>query len=206
MDSLNHRRIAGAAIAALLQTAAASAYAANFDLSGNLDFHNSVVQINFTLASAAAEVKIWSDSWQSGLNFDPTAAVWARSGNDFSLLQAVDDDNTVGPNQGYYDVGFDLFNLAAGIYRLTLAASINAPNGTLLSQGFAYDGQTPIPIPLWNQPTYDINANDQKGTLWRLHFSGVDAVTAVPEPAAAWLMALGAAGLLLRRRIHAPAR
>ena len=75
------------------------------------------------------------------------------------------------------------------------AAAGNAALGSLLSDGFSYDAETPIAIGQWNQPSYDINANDQKGTFWRLHFSGVDQVSAVPEPASALLLALG--GLVL---------
>ncbi len=187
------------AFAAALMSAGA-AQAADFVFSGNASFHNDVVQIDFTLDSAAIDLRIWTDSWQSGLNFDPTAALWRSTDGDFSLLQAVDDDDTVGPGQGYYDAGFHLGSLAAGQYRVTLAAAINAPLGTLLSQGFAYDSETPIPIALWNQPSYDPNANDQKGTFWRLHLSPVDAASVVPEPTSWMLMLGGIAALALRRQ------
>lgn len=93
-----------------------------------------------------------------------------------------------------------LATLAAGRYRLTLVAASNDANGNLLSQGYTYDGQTPIPLALWNQPSYDPNANDQKGGYWQLHASGVDAVAAVPEPAAGWLMFAGLAGQALAAR------
>lgn len=186
--------------ATALLLAAATAQADNFTLSGDLAFHNSVVQIDFSLAAPASEVRIWTDSWLSGLNFDPATALWGSSGADYQLIAVVDDDDTVAAGQGYYDSGYVLQDLAAGQYRLTLVASSNGPSGSLLSQGFLYDGQTPIAIGQWNQPGYDPNANDQKGTFWRLHFTGVDAVAAVPEPAAGWLLAAGLAGLLAWRR------
>lgn len=191
------------AAAAALVMSVTGALAADFTVSGQITFHNDVVMVDFSLASAATNVKMWTDSWQSGLNFDPTGALWLRSGANFNRLAEVDDDDTVAPGQGFYDTGFSLPNLAAGQYRVTLAAAVNASNGTLLSQGFAYDSQTPIPLALWNQPTYDPNANDQKGGFWRLRFTGVDSVSVVPEPSSWLLMALGVSGLLLRRRLGA---
>jgi hypothetical protein len=158
-----------------------------------------MVRLDFSLP-VAGSLQIWSDSWQAGLNFDPTAALWRRVGSDYSLVLAVDDDDTVGPGQGAYDVGFNFATLLAGSYRLTLAAAINSPNGTLLSQGFAYDSQTPIALADWNQPTYDPNNNDQKNGLWRLNFQGVNQVNVVPEPAAPLLVALGLGLLALNRR------
>jgi hypothetical protein len=189
------------AAAAALSMSVTGALAADFTVSGQITFHNDVVMVDFALASAATGVKIWTDSWQSGLNFDPTAALWIRSGADFSRLAEVDDDDTIAPGQGFYDTGFSLTSLAAGQYRVTLAAAVNASNGPLLSQGFAYDSQTPIPLAVWNQPTYDPNANDQKGGFWRLHFTQVDSVSVVPEPASWMLLALGVVGFSLRRRL-----
>lgn len=189
------------AVAAAALLAASLTQAADFTSSGTIQNHNDIVEIDFSL-SANGDVKIWSDSWQSGLNFDPTAALWARSGGDYALVSAVDDDDTIAPGQGFYDTGFSLPGLAAGDYRVTLGASLNAANGTLLSQGFLYDSEAPIPLSVWNQPSYDPNANDQKGGFWRLNFSGVDSVTAVPEPSTWAMLAIGLAalGAVARRR------
>ncbi len=175
-----------------------SAQAAVTTVSGQITFHNDVVQIDLNVPAAASDVKIWSDSWLSGLNFDPTAAFWRKSGNDYSLVAEVDDDDTIAAGQGFYDTGFSFPLLAAGAYRLTLGAAVNAAVGTLLSQGFLYDGQAPIALTDWNQPTYDPNANDQKGGFWRVNVSGGDVVNSVPEPTSWMLVALGLSGLMLR--------
>ncbi len=180
--------------AAGLILACASASAASFSFSGQIRFHNDVVQVDFSLAAPATEVRIWTDSWLGGLNFDPAAGLWRASGGDFSLLAEVDDDDTVAAGQGFYDTGFVLPALAAGNYRVTLVAAFNRANGSLLSQGFAYGSETPILLTEWNQPSYDPNANDQKGGFWRLNLSGVTQASVVPEPAT-WL--LGALGLAL---------
>ena len=178
-------------IAAALLMGAASVHAANFTLAGQITHHKDVVQVDISLIAPGTDVRVWSDSWLSGLNFDPIAAVWARSGTDFTLISQVDDNDTVAAGQGFYDTGFSLGNLAAGQYRVTLAASFNGANGTNLSQGFAYDGQAPILLTQWMQPSYDPNANDQKGGFWRLNFSNVDGVSVVPEPSSFALMGLG---------------
>ena len=66
---------------------------------------------------------------------------------------------------------------------------------TLLSDAFAFGAEAPTAIGQWQQPSHDLDANDQKGKFWRLHFSGVDQVSAVPEPASALLLALGGLAL-----------
>lgn len=189
------------AVAAVALLATSLTQAADFTLSGTIENHNDIVEIDFSLASSGS-VSIWSTSWQSGLNFDPTAAVWAKSGSDYTLVAAVDDDDSVGPGQGFYDTGFSFASLGAGDYRVTLGASFNEPVGTLLSQGFAYGAETPILLSDWNQPTYDPNANDQKGGFWQLCFVGVDKVAVVPEPSTWAMLGVGllALGAAARRR------
>jgi hypothetical protein len=189
----------GAATLTLALSATVPAAAADFSLSGEISFHNDVVQVDFSLAAPATNVRIWTDSWLNGLNFDPAAALWRASGGDFTRLAEVDDDDTIGPGQGFYDTGFLLPTLAAGNYRVTVVAAFNAANGNLLSQGFSYGSQTPILLTQWNQPSYDPNANDQKGGFWRLNLSGVTQATVVPEPAAWQLLGLGLAALLAGR-------
>ena len=124
-------------IATTLLMEAASVQAANFTLTGQITRHKDVVQLDIALTAPRTDVKIWSDSWLSGLNFDPLAAVWARSSSGFTLISQVDDNDTVAVGQGDYDTGFSLRKLAAGQYRVTLAARCNGANGTKLSHGFA---------------------------------------------------------------------
>jgi len=196
-------RILSAAIAGSLICTAPLALAADFTVSGQFSFHNDIVLIDFSLASASTNVKLFTDSWQGGLNFDPMATLWLNTGTGFSRLTEVDDDDTVGAGQGFFDTGFMPANLPAGQYRLSLMASINASNGPLLSQGFAYDSQAPILLTQWTQPSYDPNANDQKGGFWRLQLNSVDTVSVVPEPASWLLFAAGLAGFAARRWLQA---
>jgi PEP-CTERM motif len=182
-----------ATLALALAAALSPATAADFSFSGQIRFHNDKVFVDFSLAAPATNVRIWTDSWLAGINFDPAAALWqAGAGGVFNRLAEVDDDNTVNPaTQGFYDTGFSLPNLAAGNYRVSVVAAFNATNGNLLSQGFAYDAQTPILLTDWTQPSADPNFGDQKGGVWRLNLSGVTQAAVVPEPQTWLLMALG---------------
>lgn len=69
-----------------------------------------------------------------------------------------------------------------------------------MSQGFAYDGEAPILLSQWNQPSYDPNANDQKGSFWRLNLANVDRAALAPEPGTYVLLAFGLVALWLARR------
>lgn len=181
-----------------LATAAFTAYADDSSFGGNITLNTDLVAIEFGVVSTAGPVKLWTDSWQGGLNFDPNAALWKKTGADYTLVAANDDNDSIGTGQGFFDTGFSFASLAAGAYRLTLGASPNVPLGTLLSQGFgfdpAYGAIAAAPIASWNQPSYDPNKNDQKGTQWHVNLSGVQGaslVSAVPELSSAWLMVLG---------------
>jgi hypothetical protein len=174
--------------------------AADFGFEGHLASHNSVAKIEFELSSVAGSVRMWTDSFQSGHNFDPTLALWQRNGAGYELVAEVDDDSSLAPGQTDFDAGIETPVLALGRYMLTLSASPNYAAGSLLKDGFVLGGETPIPIAAWNQPGYDINANDQKGSFWRLNLSHVDSAAPVPEPGSYILLAFGIVALWLVRR------
>ena len=154
------------------------------------------------MASDSGVVKRWTDSWRTGTNFDPVAEVWTKSGTGYSLLQELDDDDTIAAGQGYFVTGFALGSLASGLYLLTAAASPNYANGSTLSAGFALDGSTPTAIADWTQPGSNPNFPDQKGAFWSAHLEGVSQAAMVPEPSSWAVLAagLGVCGMMARRR------
>jgi hypothetical protein len=193
-------------LSAALALGAANSQAADFNFTGNLFNNTDRVEVLFDLASAG-NVRLWTDSWSAGLNFDPISTLWVQAGNDFTFVQEVDDsDPPIAIGQGFYDTGHAIDGLAAGRYRLSVGPSFLEPfaKGNLYSQGFTQDGTMPTPIAQWNQPSYDANNNDQKGTFYSIHLSGVDSasVTAVPEPEAFAMLLAGLClvGAVARRR------
>ncbi|CAN5240118.1 hypothetical protein BH11PSE10_BH11PSE10_01510 [soil metagenome] len=198
----NIHSFARLALASLALGGSLAAQAGDFNFSGQLVYQKDVVQFDFSLATAGT-VSLWTDSWQSGLNFDPQLALFDGS----HTLQTVfaDGGDSVSPTTaGFFDDGQTFAPLAAGHYRLTLSAYSNDPTGPNLANGFTYDGAAPIALADWNQPGYNINANDQKGGAWRVHLSGVEQAAVVPEPASVLMMLaglLGVAAVARRRRL-----
>lgn len=180
------RAIGGATLMAACMSTQAAPLATTFAFEGNASLNTDIVKLAFSIDRDVSDLKLWTDSWQQGLNFDPTLALWQKVGADYTLLAEVDDDDTVGAGQGAFDAGITWASLASGAYLVTLTASPNYALGTLLSEGFAFDGSPAVPISQWDQPGYDLNTNDQKGTFWSL--KGEYTVSAVPEPSK-WLLA-----------------
>jgi hypothetical protein len=188
------------AAAALLSICASASFADDIR-SGTIGFHNDVVSIDFTLNSGGA-FSARSTSWNYGVNFDPAAGIWQWTGSDYTLVSWNDDDDlSAFDPAGNFNFRIDAI-LAAGNYRLTLVASPNSPSGTLLSQGFAADGETPIALIDWTQPGSNPNFPDQKGGFYSITFAGADTVAPVPEPATWLILGAGLAGMLGRRRIQ----
>ena len=197
MTSKPHNALPRALAALTLALAAAGSQATDFSFSGQMAFHNDLVQIDFTV-DAPGVVKLWTDSWQSGLNVDPMLSLFNGS---LSLVASNDDDDSIAAGQGFYDAGLSL--PLAGAYRLTLSAASNAALGPTLSNGFTYSADAPIRLADWVQPSSDINLGDQKGGAWQLHLSGVTLAAAVPEPQSLTLLLAGLLGMGLvahRRR------
>ena len=186
------------AVATLLSSAAAISSAGTFSFSGNIQYHNDVVYIPFTLDANSTNVKVWTNSYQNGINFDPITAVWKADG---TLIEENDDNGSIGPGQTVYDSGLVFANLAAGNYIFTVATYNNFANNDQLANGFIYDSQAPISLSTWCQPS----SHCGMGTHWSVQLDNVsDAAPAseVPEPGTIGLMlaGLGMAGFLNRRR------
>lgn len=190
------RQLPALALVAATCAAASAATAAPISLSGQIGTHKSQVLVDFSL-STAADVTLWTSSWQSGLNFDPMLSLFGASG----VLLTTNDDDELATDARAFDAALRMAQLSAGSYRVVLTASPNAPLDNQLGAGFAFDGQAPIALADWNQPGYDLNANDQKGGYWQLSLDGVSQAALVPEPetAALWLAGLLVVARLSRR-------
>lgn len=189
-------------LALMLASSSLSANAAMFTFSGNISNHNDVIRVDFVVATAATNVRVWTDSFMAtgpthtgpGTNFDPITALWNTDTG--ALISQNDDNANINPStQTYFDSGFALPTLAAGNYFFTMAAYNNFAAGSNIANGFSFDNQAPIAIATWNQPA---NPGNLGGGFFRINLDGVDSATGpvnqTPVPAAAWLFGTALAG------------
>lgn len=154
-------KIISRVITGLLCALACTAHAEQtFD--GHIAYHNDVAFHSIVL-TAPGTLRVWTDSYISGANFDPIIAVW-RNGQ---LLAQNDDNPNFSGDQTFYDAGLGLFNLGVGTYVVSVSAYGNFANGNNLGAGFNYDLQTPISLDTWCQPASHCNM----GKHFSLHWS-----------------------------------
>jgi hypothetical protein len=168
----------------ILLFVASTSLASTFDFEGYIEYHNDVVFFNVSLFSDTADVRIWTDSYDYGANFDPVLALWTFAGQ---RIGVNDDNPTLDPAQDNFDSGLEFSSLMAGNYLLSLSVYDNFPNSMDLASGFRYGSGNPIPIEDWY-------GYDPTG-YYHVVFENVDAVTPVPEPATMLLFGTGLVAL-----------
>jgi hypothetical protein len=159
---------------------ASVAQAAQYDFGGSLAADNAVVKITFDVSSPVGNVKLWTDSFTDGTNFDPIIQLWSLASPTTGSLLGQNDDFFVAvtPAQTSGDSALSFGALAAGSYLFTIESYPNSANSSSLADGFALDGLPPGAV--------------QGGSLYSAHLS-VDGsgVSLVPEPGSLSLLALG---------------
>ena len=171
------------------------AQANTYTFTGNLVSYNDVVRINFSLAQAAANIRVWTNSFMNGDNFDPIVGLW--NGTTGANIAENDNNFTINPSQTNLDAGFKLANLGVGSYIFTVSSYPNFSSGSNLADGFNIDSSHPSPIPN-NNTKYILNIDDEELVANTVQPSSV------PLPNALWLFGtavFGFAGFSSRRSI-----
>jgi hypothetical protein len=162
----------------------AQADTSDFGRSGLLVSQIDLATLEFDL-STSSDLRVWTDSWLSGVNFDPLLSLFDQGGQLLALGDDIDAPfPQIDPSQGPLDAGLSLTDLAAGHYRLVVGASPNYPLSDALAGGFTLDNEMPVAFGGAGQP----------GGQWSVRFSLTEAAP-VPEPAALALMLAGLLGL-----------
>lgn len=143
------------------------------NLTGNIQFHNDIAWLPFTVVNDTSNVRVWTDSFQEGANFDPITALWDSAGN---LLGSNDDDSGIAPGQTHFDSGLRFSFLSAGEYLFSVTTFANFPRGGNLSEGFQYNGEVRIPLAEWDQPANSTGM----GSYYSLWVDGEDEILSTP--------------------------
>lgn len=177
------KSIVGACLLAASISTSAVAAPINFD--GYISDYNDVIITEFTVASDQI-VSAWTDSFDSGTNFDPITALWESDG---TFITQNDDNSSISPTtQTIFDSGFETF-LTAGTYFFTISVFDNFADSSLN----LFSGTSPFGTGTYGQTS-------GSGLYYSQWLDGVDSaevLNPVPVPAAAWLFGsalLGFAG------------
>ena len=171
------------------------AQANNYTFIGNLANNNDVVKINFSLAQAASNIRVWKDSFINGDDFDPVVGLW--NGATGAKIAENDENATIGSGQTNFDSGFKLTSLALGDYFLTFARFSNISTGENFSNGFSNHSSVSEPT-IDSKNAYSVNIDGVELT------TGKNPLTKVPLPNALWLFGTAVfvfAGFSSRRSI-----
>tara|TARA_R110001592_G_scaffold117697_1_gene319837 strand:- start:734 stop:1351 length:618 start_codon:yes stop_codon:yes gene_type:complete len=180
----------------------AGAVTIDADISGDFDFHNDILTVDFTLDTDRM-VTFFTSSWITG-GADAVLFLWDSAGNWLGSASGYNDDASTAGSElsggvsysyGEFDVLKQDVTLGAGDYIATLSITGNYPVGYPgvgnLSAGYGWDLAAPVPI---TDGHYDF------------HMVGISSYTVrgasapIPEPTTLALMTLGGSLLALRRK------
>ena len=167
---------------------AGSANANLMHFEGQISDYDDVVITEFTVVTDQT-VGAWTDSFDSGANFDPITALWASDG---SFITQNDDDDTINPaTQTYFDSGITQF-LTAGTYYFSVSVYNNFadPGLNIISGASPFSGGCN-------------GCTSGAGLYYSQWFDGIDGaqvINSVPEPTSIALLALGLAGVGFSRK------
>jgi hypothetical protein len=137
-------------LAAILLHAPARAQAVyEQSYNSHIELHNEVEYHTIPIYELRQTLRVWTDSYSGGANFDPIIAVWH---NGLRIAMNDDNPNINGRYQSQRDAGLLLPTLPWGSYVVTVSAYPNFPISDRIGDGVTYDAQTPIPIDTWCQP------------------------------------------------------